>query len=98
MILENSVRSQSIDWLFHALSYFTTGALSGGKPSRPSSMTLRHRTLVKRLGRRQSKKWRQMLLPRCVLFTSIGIAMGAWTGTAFGSTVCSSLVLVDKFR
>lgn len=61
-------------------------------------MILRHRTLVKRLGRRQSKNWRNMLLPHCVLFTSTGIAVGAWTGTAFGSTVCSSLVLVDKLR
>jgi hypothetical protein len=34
MILENSVHSQSIDWLFHTLSYFTAGSwlLSGGKP------------------------------------------------------------------
>jgi len=34
MIFESNVCSQSIDWLFHALSYFTAGALSGGKPSR----------------------------------------------------------------
>jgi hypothetical protein len=34
MLFESNVRSQSIVWLFHALSYFTAGYLSGGKPSR----------------------------------------------------------------